>query len=413
MTAKAEAKRPPLDIASTIVSGVWLITYIAALTWVVHGFGGALWGILFLLFALPLLRFASTVIHEAGHVLGAILSGWRPFVISAWPVAYHLSNNAVVLFGKGGGYDGGGYVASVPRAARHNTRLRYGIVVALGPIISLVAAIGFFAAASLPTDTFPSNPNTRLPVSAPSPLTYPEYPEVRMKEVTIIDTSSRVDLHQPFVGTMMALGFLSLGCFAATIIPWSTRDGDTSDGQKLLQLMLAQHRERLSAKVHMYFLLAYNVRLRDLPAWMVEASRAEAAAKAETLRHDDGVDIGRTLDAEAADIARAKAQVKAFRAAYGADDWLCSIDAWIAAVYEGDADRAAAALAARPGEVSDTPMLAAAEAAIAACTGDTKLLARKLDEMEARLHRDNPFPNPTFTDIRRQIEAVARQQTVA
>jgi hypothetical protein len=46
----------------------------------------------------------------------------------------------------------------------------------------------------------------------------------------------------------------------------------------------------------------------------------------------------------------------------------------------------------------------AAEAALAARTGDAVLARSKLEAMEEAVKRASPFHNPTFADIGRQIE---------
>ncbi|MEA2207264.1 MAG: hypothetical protein QOE77_4040 [Blastocatellia bacterium] len=60
---------------------------------------------------------------------------------------------------------------------------------------------------------------------------------------------------------------------------------------------------------------------------------------------------------------------------------------------------------AAPGTRPGVPELTfAAEAALAARTGDAVLARSKLEAMEEAVKRASPFHNPTFADIGRQIE---------
>src|SRR5690349_15342004 len=139
MSAKPD--KPTFKAEEAIVSAVYAIAIVGAYCWIFYGFAGRDLGTIVLVFGVPVLAFTSTVIHEAGHAIGALIAGWRPIVVSAWPFAWHIPNNAIVIFGKGSGYDGGGYVAGVPRSLRQNTRARFGVFVAAGPLTSLVLAI--------------------------------------------------------------------------------------------------------------------------------------------------------------------------------------------------------------------------------------------------------------------------------
>jgi hypothetical protein len=406
-----KARKRPATWTETVVVGVYLVAYIAAFCWLYDGFSGSYLGSLVFMFGVPVLGFVSTVIHEAGHAIGAIAAGWRPFVISAWPFAWHVPNNAIVLFGKGGGYDGGGYVAGVPSHPIANTRLRHAIFVAAGPIVSLAVGIGLMTAAMAPSAPPPDFPGSSSREALP-PQTY-AYPRLDpFREVQVINSyqSSQIKWERARAGLMMALAFLSFASFVGTIIPRTLHDGQTTDGQMLLNALRRGPGPPYGAWGYLAHLLHYNVRLRDLPDWMLSEYRQLTEQSGQAPSANDAIDIGRTLDARVVDIAKARAQVDAYRAAYGDDDWLASIDAYLAAVHEGDGERAAAALANRPARMSDAAMLSAAEAALAARTGDATLLARKLDEMESRLLRDSPFPNPTFVDIRARIESVARSR---
>jgi hypothetical protein len=153
-----------------------------------------------------------------------------------------------------------------------------------------------------------------------------------------------------------------------------------------------------------------QVRLRDRPAWMVAAAESATYPTEEIgshmTRYLATAEIGTVLDSVTVDVPLARRLIDEHRATYGDGDWLASCDAWLAAIWEGDAERASAALARHRGKTTIPQMTLAAEAAIAARTGDASTAKARLREMDKEIRQLSPFRDETFRDIRRQVEAL-------
>ena len=390
MTAEADAEpdgkpaRREDGLAHSLTSLSTFVAIAAAFAFLYSGFSRSLLiAAIWVLF--PASRFLATALHELGHVIGALAAGWRPVVVAAWPFAYHLPSNTIVVNAHVSVNDGGGYVYAAPRRPEFNTRLRLCIFAAGGPVLSLLVGALVLACVFLPMET---------PILAP-------YAAGVAAPVFVHDAPSS-DLSRQLAAVAAAIGALSLNAFFTTIIPMTYRDGKTSDGKMLFDVLVRADPNPLSAALQVAGLLHYNVRLRDIPQWMYDAARADTYQPYPSVY--DGWDLARSFDERNVDPIRCRRLLEDHRARHGEDDWLASLDAYLSAVYEGDADRGAAALAARPAKANQPPMWHASEAAIAARRGDLKLMHRKLDEMESGLLAESPFPNRTFQDIRRQIE---------
>ena len=151
-----------------------------------------------------------------------------------------------------------------------------------------------------------------------------------------------------------------------------------------------------------------KLRLRDLPSWIVEEARVESgAAGGDLKRAYDSLVIGIVLDTTPVDKAQARRLLDEFRGKYGASAWLDSCDAYFTAVWEGDVERARDRLW-RGEEAKDEmkPMLRAADAAVHARTGDAERTRVLLSQMHEAVRKRSPFPDPTFREIQRQIEAL-------
>jgi hypothetical protein len=428
MTAEAEADpggKTARRVRGLAHSLIFLSTFIAlvlSFAFLCYGFFNS-----FLIVAVsaifPTVRFIDTLIHELGHAICGLIAGWRPVVIAAWPCAWHVPTNTLVVSVYVSTDDGGGYVYSVPRRPEFNTRLRRAILVAGGPLFSLIAGIVFLAMAFLPFRDWLSN---MLPFGdwlsslwgwvpwseagqAAAPPDLSQYPS-GMAPITIGEYQPPSQLPRQLACIAAALGVLSLNAFFITIIPMTYHDEGTSDGRKLLGAMTGADAPERTMSRHVAGMLHYNVRLRDIPQWMYDAARADA--QTEPAMHD-GWELARAFDERQADPVRCRQLLEAYRATYGEDDWVASLDAYLAAIYEADADRAEASLAARPVKGAQPAMWRASEAAIAARRGDQKLMQRKLDEMESALLAKDPFPDRTFDDIRRQIVAVGKATAAA
>jgi hypothetical protein len=309
--------------------------------------------------------FLATLVHECGHALAALACGWRVIVFVAGPIGIQLPNRSFALVSRDARRDCGGWVVAVPRARIVSRRQRWAAILAAGPVASLcLSAAAWADSASL---------------LHPSPL--------------------HVDTRQLALG--LALQALRGGLFS--FLPGGGKH--PSDGEQLRAMVRSDNLyETTRPALWLTALLKWNVRLRDLPAWMIDA--AAAAQLPDMPKYLDTIEIGRVLDSAPVDAARARQLIDAFRERYGSDEWLCGCDAYLAAMWEGDADRARAALWSGPASSELRPLTLAAEAAIAARSGDTLLARRCLVRMEDALKRQSPFRNPTFEDIGSQIEAL-------
>jgi hypothetical protein len=156
----------------------------------------------------------------------------------------------------------------------------------------------------------------------------------------------------------------------------------------------------------MLTLLSFNVRLRDLPEWLVAAHRAVPHPGGD--RHADGIDIGRALDGDPPDHARARLLIDAYRERYGASAWLDSCDTYLMAIGEGDAEGAAARLWCGQPDPAGQAMQHAAKASILAVQGDKKGMGAELRLMRRAVRTQSPYRNATFRDIEHAIRAGLR-----
>jgi len=328
---------------------------------------------------IPMVIGASTLIHEAGHVAGAIVSGWRVVVMTVWPVAWHGPTNSITISSAVSHQDGGGYVFAAPASRAAATRLRHIAVCLGGPIASLIMVVLCYAWIQPPP---------------PGETGYASGFSI-----------AGVSLERTWLLLILAFGLFNLRAFIVTIIPGRYKDGSASDGLQTLDTLTGKQVINGNWSGWIATLLRYNTRLRDIPAWMYEAARAEDAHDETAASLHDSWDIARALDARDVDARQARALIETYRTAHGDNDWLHTIDAWQAAIYEHDLPRAHAALAALKGQSNSHELLAATRAAVAAREGDPIAVANQLDRMELALLKQSPFPNATFQDIRRQIEA--------
>lgn len=310
-----------------------------------------------------------TLLHEAGHALAAWACGWRVIVFAVRPLALRLPDRDIAFLGRYPRNGYGGWVLSVPGRPAVATRGRFAIIVAAGPIICLLLALILLAISTLPNRG-----------------------------------SDGHDLR----GGLIACGFavLALRSCLFSLFPSAHLEG-VSDGQNLWRLWRDDGEWATTRPVlWLGSMLYYRVRLRDLPPWMVEATRSAMPAEE---RHDQnmaGIDIGIVLDSAQVDVARARGMIEAYRGRYGGSEWLDSVDAYCAALFESDAARARATLWRGARTEGLRPMVMAAEAAVAAREGDMATARSRLGAMRAAVKAASPFRNPTFGDIGRQIEGL-------
>ena len=157
--------------------------------------------------------------------------------------------------------------------------------------------------------------------------------------------------------------------------------------------------------MHLYGLLYYQVRLRDLPLWIVN-ERLNASNERRVQQAYDSMLIGIVLDTLPVDKAEARKLLDQFRMEYGASAWLDSCDAYFTAVWEGDGERARDRLWEGEAQEEMKPMLFAADAAVQASLGDAARMRMSLRQMRDAVRKRSLFPDATFRDIGRQIEAL-------
>lgn len=309
----------------------------------------------------------TIVLHEAGHAAGAMLAGWRVVVFSVWRLAYHLPNRRIVVLGRDDLHELAGWVLAVPASAGHDTAGRHGVLVAGGPVANLIQAIFAFLCAA------GAQPGALILGVEVQPL-------------------------------MLGFAILGIGMFVGNLVPH--QEGEfASDGLQLLGLLREEGRRGTSGgETWASAMLGTNVRLRDLPQWMIDDALARCEADPRLARWCATIEIGRTLDRSPLDVVLARSQIDRFRDAHGEGDWLLACDAFLAAVKERDLDRATRMIA-QLGDPCELPQMEAAACAAAyQLAGDRQAAGEWLDRMDAIIAARSPFPDLTFRDIRARVE---------
>ena len=211
----------------------------------------------------------------------------------------------------------------------------------------------------------------------------------------------------------LAVGVLSFASFLDTAVP-APVTGQPNDGRKMLTNIREPSQVRwISWHAQLYGLLAYQIRLRDLPLWMLEeASREAAVGTADMQRAYDCLLVGIVLDSPPVDLVEARRLLNDFHAKHGENAWLNNCDAYFTAMWEGNAARAEALLwrgELQPGEAA---LACAAQAAVSAALGNIPAAKSALAEMRSETAKISVFQNLTFREIGRQIEELIEAQTV-
>jgi len=356
-----------------MLSGILRWSRLAALIWVIGTFWAfMLYGLAFVRTSTPFEAIACTFagsllvtfVHETGHAVAALACGWRVIVFSVWSVGLHLPTRTLG-WQRGDEQGARGYVVSVPRTPGAGTTGRWIWIVAGGPLACLLFAT--FALISWQT------------------------------------WLRGIDTHR-LIASNFGLALAIQACLSAFL---SLLPRGESDGAKLIEaLRPSQQWREHRACSWMATSLHCNVRLRDLPAWMVAAHRA--IPHDDDGRHADGIDIGRTLDAEQPDFAEARLLIDAYRTRHGGSEWLDSCDAYLAAIGEGDAEAAAARLWQGEADAQMQSMQHAARASVCAARGDAPGMDAALVAMRKAVRARSPYRNATFRDIERHIRAALR-----
>ena len=357
----ASVGRGALRVSSILVSLWALLCYLAAFN---SGNG-------------PFLGFAcwaiglriSTLIHEFGHAAAVRACGWRVLVFVVRPFGLQIPNRNLFMARRAQHPGAGGWVSMVPRSQAAGTRARLAIIIAAGPVISLAVAVVAMGGAPL-----------------------------------WLAASDRYDLRVSLIGFAFGVQALHSGLFSLLPHP---RVAGNSDGDILRMLRRADAGwDAIQPLVWLRGLLDCNVRLRDLPHWMLDAARAIPLPPDGLAQHMATIEIGIVLDSTPVDAVLARRRINEHRALYGSSEWLDSCDAYLTAIWEADAARAQDALWKGAATEDMRPLVLAAMAAVAARAGEASVARTLLADMRSTLKAKSPYRNPTFRDIGRQIEAL-------
>jgi hypothetical protein len=307
-------------------------------------------------------------IHELGHAAAALACGWKVAVFVAGNLGFHIHNREFAWVPRSKRLKLAGFVVPYPGSTEVWTKRRSILIHAGGPAASLV-----FAALLATTAVMLANRGQ----------------------------SNGFDVSRLAAG----LALFSFGTALMTLTP-SGPGKPASDGQNIVRSLRRLEPEWLQTRglVRLHALTSQNVRLRDLPSWMIE--EAQTAAKNNDIlgRAVAALIIGIVLDTLPVDIQSARELIDEFRRSNGNNAWLACCDAYFTATWENDAIRGRALLWNEEVEEDLKPLALAAEAAVLAREGDQLRAKQLLIAMRTEVARKSAFTDLTFRDIERQIE---------
>jgi hypothetical protein len=302
--------------------------------------GLAGWQVVVVMALLPLLYMLCVAIHELGHVLGGRLGSFRTLLFIVGPLRVERTatgfrpglNTSILL--------GGGLAAMTP-VGLHDLRRRTVVMVAMGPVVSLMAGAQLLAV-----------------YQATSPLL--------LREPTAFGT-------QLLAFALLALGVISLLLGLVTLVPART-GGFYSDGARMLRLMKAsEETEREVALIALTGMSMAGTRPREWDRALVEQGAGirdggpfEVGGRQFAYAH--ALDNG-DIDSAREHLHAALERVDQLPA--GARGSLFLAAATFHALYDGDAATARACLArARTGMMAAPHQRRLAEAAVLLAEGD-------------------------------------------
>lgn len=315
----------------------------------------------------------DTLIHELGHAVAARLCGWRVRVFAVGPFAYHLLNHDFAILPRKRREEVAGYVLPSPSSPDVWTRQRRMIISAAGPAANMVLVALLFALAAW-TTAAPYDAN---------------------------------QMNMPLF--LSALAVASLGTGLTNGLPFGSRE---HDGGHIATYRAMPDAEFLKwrAPAQIGAMLNHQVRLRDLPPWMLDEYRSNVALLEEHSLLANAVhalDVGVVLDSPPVDLAEGRKYLDDHLKLYGDSEWLASCDAYFTAIWEKDGAAARSRLWQGEQQHEDmVPLSLAARSAVAARLGDQAVARDHLRKMRLERSRQSTFPDHTFRDIGRQIQAV-------
>ncbi len=321
--------------------------------------------------AWPIGLWVVVLIHELGHAAAAWMAGWRVAAVAVGPVGFHWLNKEFAFVPRSKRTEFEGFVLPLPSRPEVWTLGREMLISAGGPAANLLFAAILFS----------------LWRYAPEPI-----------------SQESVDLS--LVAFSGALGSLCIGVGALMPAPegQSASDGDHLRGAG--QTSVSEWK-RSRAIAYLHALLHYQLRLRDLPLWIVdEASKVATEEGGELRRLQDTIVIGMLLDSAPVDLVETRRLLDEYRQRHGASEWLDNCDAYFAAVWERDGATARSRLWRGEGVAELKPLALAAEAAVLAREGEPNAARGLVGQMRAANRERAIFPDHTFRDIGRQIEAL-------
>ncbi|MCP5396802.1 MAG: hypothetical protein H6918_08725 [Sphingomonadaceae bacterium] len=312
----------------------------------------------------------STLLHELGHLVAGWIVGWRLVVINVMGLSLHWWNMRFHLDKPDIAADAGGWVVMIPDSAAALTPFRHLVMVAGGPLVSLAQTVVGISLAIL---------------------------------------AYKGPFFGPFALDVVGLGlaFFGLITFLGTAIP--SKRAESNDASTILRdFAMWRSGERFDPAAWLALLLQYNVRLRELPEWLIADAINYHAESDYADRYFRSLEIGIALDAKQVDANRALGLIEEYEQLFGIDDWLACCRAYCEAAHLHDLTAARRSME-KAGFPSSLPQMDyAARAAIAMLEGDRGNAMELLKLMDAEIAAKSPFRDMTFRDIRKQITALQK-----
>jgi hypothetical protein len=310
-------------LVAAFIVGAWAWMVVSSL-FQGAGHSGGLW-----LVALLICPFPCALIHELGHAAFAKVAGWRVALIHVAPFSWRPSDGRFAVVGAPGGQDFAGYCAIMPGSGAA-TRGGYILGVLGGPIASAVLAVLAALAAIAFLDAYNNTGGGLTPVPrSDGTMALRIEPERQSLDRAIT----------PFFAALSALS-----AYAAVFSLWPARFKRFYNDGALIVDALTGRVETRNAYAWINVAMAEGVSPRHWPAWTVAAVKA-AMDKDNPPSGAAMFALFLAVDSAPMDAAAARKAIESIKASDAwkderIRDWLLPWDAIVAALLEGDADRA-------------------------------------------------------------------------